>query len=198
MRTSFGATAYRRSSPLTSGGHPMDLVQTIRTLIDYNEWANGKILTAAERLTDAEVARPLAGTGHGSILGQLRHVVQTQAGWYTGLIGQTDSPESGAAALAADPRYDFTSRAGVWGAYATAQDDLRGFGQTLTADRVAQPFLPHRLPGITLGEVMLHVLLHAQHHRGETAALLTGLGHSPGDVDLLFFLFERGAGAAAR
>jgi uncharacterized damage-inducible protein DinB len=171
----------------------MDLAQTIRTLIDYNQWANDKILAAAGRLSDAELERPLPGAGHGSILGQLRHVVQTQAGWHTGLTGQTDSAEGGAAMLAADSRYDFTSRAGVWRAYSTAQDDLRALGHTLTAEQLAQPFLPHRLPGMTLGEVMVHTLLHAQHHRGETAALLTGLGHSPGDVDLLFFLFARGA-----
>ena len=38
---------------------------------------------------------------------------------------------------------------------------------------------------------MLQVLMHSQYHRGETAALLTGLGYSPGDIDFLFFAFER-------
>ena len=38
---------------------------------------------------------------------------------------------------------------------------------------------------------MLQVLMHSQYHRGETAALLTELGYSPGDIDFLFFAFER-------
>jgi uncharacterized damage-inducible protein DinB len=38
---------------------------------------------------------------------------------------------------------------------------------------------------------MVHVLNHGTQHRSEAAVLLTELGRSPGDLDLVDFLEER-------
>ncbi|HYU21327.1 MAG TPA: DinB family protein [Chloroflexota bacterium] len=47
-----------------------------------------------------------------------------------------------------------------------------------------------RLP---LWQMMLHVANHGTQHRSEVAALLTGFGQSPGDLDLLVYLWDRSA-----
>ena len=39
-----------------------------------------------------------------------------------------------------------------------------------------------------LWHAMLHLVNHGTQHRTEAAAILTDLGHSPGDIDLLYFL----------
>jgi uncharacterized damage-inducible protein DinB len=39
---------------------------------------------------------------------------------------------------------------------------------------------------------MAHVITHGMQHKTEAAAILTGFGHSPGDIDLIVYLNERG------
>lgn len=42
-----------------------------------------------------------------------------------------------------------------------------------------------------LWHCLLHVVNHGPQHRSEAAAILTGYGHSPGDLDFTAFLNEQ-------
>lgn len=39
-------------------------------------------------------------------------------------------------------------------------------------------------------ESMAHLVNHRTQHKTEAAAILTGMGHSPGDIDLIMYLNE--------
>ncbi len=41
-------------------------------------------------------------------------------------------------------------------------------------------------------ESMAHLVNHGTQHKTEAAAILTGMGHSPGDLDLIVYLNEAG------
>jgi len=65
----------------------VDSLGLARTLVDYNEWANERILATCDRVPDEAFHRPLTGAGHGSIFGQLRHVAYVQLGYLAGFEG---------------------------------------------------------------------------------------------------------------
>jgi uncharacterized damage-inducible protein DinB len=167
----------------------VDSLGLARTLVDYNEWANERILATSDRVPDEAFRRPLTGAGHGSIFGQLRHVAYVQLGYLAAFEGRAIDAAAGAAAVTASG-VDLESRAGVRDAFQRGHQGWRELAAGLTAERWSEP--QHQWPGkLPLGIYMLQVLLHSQYHRGETAALLTELGYSPGDIDFLFFTFER-------
>ena len=69
--------------------------------------------------------------------------------------------------------------------------------QTGRDARLAAPLAYVNMQGETwtypLWQQMLHQVNHATQHRSETAVLLTQFGHSPGWLDLLYFVDVRGA-----
>lgn len=68
------------------------------------------------------------------------------------------------------------------------------FVENLTDERLTDAFdytstegTPHRR---VLWQAMAHVVNHGTQHKTEAAALLTGYGRSPGDIDLIWYLIE--------
>jgi uncharacterized damage-inducible protein DinB len=166
----------------------VDALGLARTLLDYNEWATERLLRAADRVPDDVFNQMLPGAGHGSIFGQLRHIAWVQLNYLAGFEGKGSDPAEIAAQAKAS--IDLETREGIRDAFVRGHEGLRAFVAGLTAERWAEPqrLWPGKMP---LGIYVMQAILHAQHHRGETAALLTELGYSPGDLDFIFFAFER-------
>ena len=153
------------------------------TLYDYYYWATGKILARAEQVTPAQWSGP-PPLGDRSLRAILVHTLGTEIGWRTEWAGQehaaaieaADFPD--AASLAARWREEEATTRAYLGAL--SDDDLHGDFQDVDA----------RYP-CRLWEVIAHLAHHGMQHRSEAALLLTGFGHSPGSIDLFFWLDER-------
>ncbi len=151
------------------------IVEQARLLLAFNEWANERILSAAEGLTPEQ---------YGELRDQFAHMLGTGRWWHA----QWTGGEYGAHVI---PR----TIAGARDAYARSHGDLRAFAASLTDAALARS---ERWWGteqeLSVADVIVQVVNHSTQHRSEIAVALTAHGCSPGDLDYLFFrlpLFPR-------
>ncbi len=126
----------------------------------------------------------------------LLHLITAQRGWLSWWDGSLSMDEAYSLALTVDPT-NFPEVPALRLAWEALEQQTRAFVDGLSdadAERVYGGTLPNgaefRLP---LWQMMLHVANHGTQHRSEVAALLTGFGQSPGDLDLLVYLWDRSA-----
>lgn len=161
--------------------------QYVRTMAQYNQWQNGRVLEACARLSEEERLLP-RGAFWGSIHGTLSHILWADGmwmsrfdGWPTPAVGLKDSPNAFPDfASLRDARIDTDARIVAWAA------------------RVEAPWLDGTLTwfsGILQREVtrevsalVVHFFNHQTHHRGQVHAQMTAAGIDPGDTDLLLML----------
>lgn len=162
------------------------LVEQLRSLAAYDAWATDRILARVAELTPEQLAADV-GTSHGSVLVNLGHTARAQALWVS---WWTDEPPyEGAMA------YPPADLAAVRESFRVVGERLRSFLAALTDDELDRVVVYHPLRGGTrqgrLVDQILHVVNHGTQHRSETAMALTALGHSPGEIDYVFFTLER-------
>lgn len=162
-------------------------LEGIRLLDAYNRWANARILDQAEKLTPEQLLEP-NNRSFGSIRDTLVHLMETEYFW-SGLIWPGKAIDIDWEPFEFDPN-DYPDVASIRARWADIAAGLDTFIDELTPegenspDRIVVwtdngPLLRRRL-----WPSMLSVALHATQHRTEIAMMLTGFGHSPGDLDL--------------
>lgn len=161
--------------------------QDILTLYDYNYWANGRILDAAEQLTAEQYTTPVAGVSHGSARATLVHTLAGEQIWRLRCLEEV-SPKR---LLSED---DLPTSAALRRLWAEEESAMRAGLARLTdeslAEAVAFTTTSGRPFSQTLGSLLVHVVNHGTQHRAEAAVILTAFGQSPGDVDLVKYLRE--------
>jgi uncharacterized damage-inducible protein DinB len=160
----------------------------IRMLYDYNCWANARILGAASEVSEQHYLAPGAFP-HGGLRGTLVHALFAE--WVWRLRWQGSPPT-----FRLKPE-EFPTVASLESRWLAEESLLMKFVGGLTDERLQIEFdyvstegHPHRR---VLWESMVHLVNHGTQHRSEAAVMLTDMGHSPGDIDLIVFLNERPA-----
>lgn len=162
-------------------------VDYVRLLYAYNDHANRMVLDAASGLSDEVLCAPRPGLAQESLFGALAHVLAAELVWLSRWRGEPLPAVPGAA--------DFASFAALrerWEPHAAA---LLAYVDGLTDDDVRATVEYANTRGHRFAdpryELLAHVVNHGTQFRGEAAAALSALGHSPGDLDLLAYLRSR-------
>jgi uncharacterized damage-inducible protein DinB len=166
----------------------MDL-HDVRTLFAYNRWSNARVLDAAARLTDEQFRAP-GRLAHGGLRGTLVHTLFAEWVWRMRWQG---TPPHHAFRFGA---VEFPSLPALRERWLEEEALLMEMVEGLTDDRLRAAIEYTSTEGgrhrRILWETMAHLVNHGTQHRSEVAAILTELGHSPGDIDLIVFLNEDG------
>jgi len=159
--------------------------QDILLLYKYNQWANALILNAASKITTDQYLAP-GSFPHGGLRGTLVHALFAEWIWRMRWAGSSPTFR-----LKAEDFPAFDSLRTRW---AEEEKQLMDFVDLLTDEKLNSHFhytstdgKPHKR---VLWQAMVHLVNHGTQHRSEAAAILTDLGHSPGDIDLIYFLPE--------
>jgi uncharacterized damage-inducible protein DinB len=155
-------------------------VKQLRRLIQYNQWADERVLAAIEGLSPEELARPREAY-FGSLATNLKHTLGAQRIWLARWKGEPSRPDEPITVPWRD-------------AYAETHAALRTYVAQLTdvdADRVVRyTDIRGRAREIVLAQAITHVVNHGTAHRAETGLLLERLGRSPGDLDYSLYCFD--------
>jgi uncharacterized damage-inducible protein DinB len=168
----------------------MDALEPLRTLYDYNVWADDHVLDAAAALTKDELSREM-GASFGSVRGNLEHIALAQALWLSRWTGERPQALD---QLGGEPDLD-----ALRAALAALHGSERAFVAGLSSADLIRELAyvdtqgnPQRRP---LWQSLLQVVNHGTHHRAEIALVLTSFGKPPRQLDYLFFEIERAGGA---
>jgi uncharacterized damage-inducible protein DinB len=165
---------------------------TLLAFVRFHAWANDRILTTADGLSDEEFRRSEV-LDHGSAFQTLRHLVDVDWSWREFCLGNDigdtyvwnhgfaldDLPSIHAFCLEEDARLR---------SYVESLDDTT-LTEALVMSADPDGVVPRWL-------ILAHVVNHGTQHRSELAHYLTECGHSPGDLDLLDTLQLRWPGDA--
>ena len=152
--------------------------ETLRTHLRYTEWATNRLLEAAGKISPNELERDF-GTADKSVLGTLTHIFAADRVWLARIEGNPPEVPSG---------YDLGRLASEW-------SDLfarwHRWAAGLTAESVEQSVSYRDLKGnpwiSPIWQIVLHVVNHGTHHRGQVAGFLRSMGQAPPPLDLIAY-----------
>jgi uncharacterized damage-inducible protein DinB len=156
-------------------------LNTLQRHIEYTRWATQRLMDAAASLTPDEQARDF-GTADRTVLGTLKHIYGADWAWMERLNGRSPStyPADGPATL-----FDLAA------AFPVLHHRWRDHVAALTPETAGQEIAYTTFRGDAfrspVWQIVMHVVNHATHHRGQVAGFLRTMGKTPPALDLMLF-----------
>jgi uncharacterized damage-inducible protein DinB len=163
----------------------------LREHLSYTAWASRQLVRAVEHLSPEQLNHDFHTADH-SILGTLVHVFGADRIWLQRIQGQ--SPYT----FLSETDYNLHVLQIDW---PLLYDKWQEWAASLTDENVLEAVAYHDIKGnphvTPIWEIVLHVVNHGTHHRGQVSGFLRALGHTPPALDLIKYYRERSQGAAA-
>ena len=149
--------------------------------LQYTAWATNRLLKAVNTIAPDQLLRDFK-TSDRSIVGTLAHVFAADRIWFDRVIGRQR------AAFIEDRDRDLKVLCDEWPKLHLAwREWLASYSRDLNSDAIAYTNLKGDPFTSTATEIILHVVNHATHHRGQVSGFLRMLGHTPPPLDLIAF-----------
>ena len=153
----------------------------LETHLKYTAWASGRLLEAAAALSGEELNRDFL-TADKTVLGTLVHCFAADRIWFHRVDGTLRSsfidPEDHSLPLLSTE----------WPKYGQRWLELLAMESEESLQRIVTftdlKGKQHQQP---LWQIILHMVNHATHHRGQVAGFLRTMGHVPPQLDLIFY-----------
>ncbi len=159
------------------------LVELLGYQIEFSAWANERVLSAAAKLSAEELEHDFKSSEN-SVRGTLTHIYRSERMWLARIEGTpVDYRVPGDDTLSAlVERWPATSRHWIrWSQTLTDESAIAQLTyQDLRDNSWTQP----------LWKVILHVVNHSTHHRGQAIGFIRALNHTPPNVDSITFARE--------
>jgi uncharacterized damage-inducible protein DinB len=158
--------------------------QILRNQVDFSAWATERVLAAAAALMPAELTQDFK-TSDKSILGTLTHCYRAERIWLNRLLDKkVDFKVEGDDTLAALQKNWPEIRNG-WSDWARMLTEETAAGECSYSD------LKGNIWKQPVWMIVMHVVNHSTHHRGQAIGFIRSLGHVPPNCDLITFSRER-------
>jgi uncharacterized damage-inducible protein DinB len=152
--------------------------ETLRLHLDYSFWASQRLLDAAQNLPSEQLTRDFE-TADRSVLGTLTHVFAGDRAWVARLEG---NPRK----TFLDP--DDRNPATLQREWPIVQQRWKQWAATLNDEAALAPLAYVDFHGNSweqpIWQIVLHVVNHGTHHRGQVVGFLRSMGYTPPPVDL--------------
>ncbi len=156
----------------------------LTTLCAYNAWATTRLLNSAAKLSEEEYTTP-GRCNQSSIKEMLFHMLRYEWVWRS-------LAQFGALTATLPASEDYPTLPVLRSAWAAEAETLRQFVTCLDEAALAEKVLVSDRHGqersFVRWQMLLHLALHSMQHRSEVAMALTTFGHSPGDLDFIYFV----------
>jgi uncharacterized damage-inducible protein DinB len=157
-----------------------EILDLLHYQIEHAGWANQRILAAASQLTADELEHDFKSSEH-CIRSTLVHIYRAERVWLGRMGGKlvdfkVEGDDTIAALSANWPQLN--ERWQQWSRTLTQQDALAELTyQDLKGNTWTHP----------IWKIILHVVNHSTHHRGQAVGFVRALGHTPPNVDSIMF-----------
>jgi uncharacterized damage-inducible protein DinB len=161
-------------------------IETLRTLFEFNSWADKRTLESCFALTPEQFTRNL-NSSFSSVRDTLVHILGAEWLWLERWQGRMPT------ALPWAP--NFPDHANVSARWGEIDRDLWKFAAGVTQSDIDRSFEVRTTSGglytQPLWQMMQHLANHSSYHRGQVATMLRQLGAKPMATDLILFYRER-------